>query len=131
MNIAIELLKMKRRLKNTARNILFGKPPNRSRDYLASAGPFELVVHVGAHIGQEAELYRSLGAQHVIWIEGDPDTYVRLVAELAKVERQGARPIKHETVCALVSDATDRTRSFHRSTTKELHPRSTRPPSDI
>ena len=114
MRLIVELLKLRRRLKKTTKKILFGKPPNLSRRYLASKAPFELIVHVGAHLGQEVELYRSLGAQRVIWIEGDPDTYARLLTNLAEAERQAIRTIRHETVCALVSDANDQTRSFHR-----------------
>lgn len=114
MNITVQLAKMKRLLKKKAGEILFGKQPNRSREYMLSAGPFDLVVHVGAHTGQEVELYRTLGAQRVIWIEADPDTYARLVKNLSEAERQATRPIRHKTVCALVSDANDLTKTFHR-----------------
>ncbi len=114
MNLIVELLKLRRRLKKTTKKILFGKPPNLSRRYLESAAPFELIVHVGAHLGQEAELYRAFGARRVVWIEGDPDTYARLVANLAEAERKTDRPVSQQTVCALVSDADDQRRSFHR-----------------
>jgi FkbM family methyltransferase len=114
MDTIVEFLKMKRRLKKWTRNVIFGKPRNLSRDYLASAGPFELVVHVGAHIGQEVELYRSLGAQRIVWVEGDPETYRRLLENLTEADRRGGSHIRHETFCALVSDTNDWTRSFYR-----------------
>ena len=63
------------------------------------------VIHVGAHSGQERELY----AQHdldVLWIEAMPDVYARLCANLADYPRQRA-------VQALVTDADDREYTFH------------------
>jgi len=33
------------------------------------------VLHIGAHIGQEAVQYHGMGSDHVIWVEADPDTY--------------------------------------------------------
>ena len=34
--------------------------------------PVDLIVHVGAHWGEEAEFYESCGAATVLWIEADP-----------------------------------------------------------
>lgn len=34
--------------------------------------PFDLIVHVGAHYGEEAAWYESLGARQIVWIEADP-----------------------------------------------------------
>lgn len=36
------------------------------------------VLHVGAHLGEEAVAYRASGAETVWWVEGDPDTCVKL-----------------------------------------------------
>jgi hypothetical protein len=65
LDIWIEGLHLRRRLLKTARNIIFGKTRNLAREYLTSAGTIGLVVHVGAHLGQEAEAYRGMGATRV------------------------------------------------------------------
>ena len=65
MDIWVEGLRLRRRLPETARNIIFGKTRNLAREYLTSAGTIGLVVHVGAHLGQEAEAYRGMGATRV------------------------------------------------------------------
>ena len=93
MDIWIEGLRLRRRLLKTARNIIFGKTRNLAREYLTSAGTIGLVVHVGAHLGQEAEAYRGMGATRVIWIEGDPDIYKRLVRCLQSAEADAERPV--------------------------------------
>jgi FkbM family methyltransferase len=46
------------------------------------------VIHAGAHLGQEAELYRSCGIDEVLWIEANPD---RIDELRANVERFGHR----------------------------------------
>lgn len=47
------------------------------------------VIHLGAHIGQEAEDYASL-AKNVLWIEGNPDTMKELQANINKYPGQVA-----------------------------------------
>ena len=114
MDIWIEGLRLRRRLLKTARNIIFGKTRNLAREYLTSAGTIGLVVHVGAHLGQEAEAYRGMGATRVIWIEGDPDIYKRLVRCLQSAEADAERPVEHTAICALVSDQEGKAVAFHR-----------------
>ena len=36
------------------------------------------VLHIGAHLAEESESYRSMGVNNVIWVEADPDTFNRL-----------------------------------------------------
>lgn len=43
----------------------------------------EGVLHLGAHLGQEAEAYRQCGVKRVIWIEALPSIYHRLVNKMA------------------------------------------------
>lgn len=67
-----------------------------------AAAPQRGVIHVGAHICQEAELYDSLGMnprdpEKVLWIEANAD-----IAEFAA--KNGRFP---NIVCAAVSDADD------------------------
>lgn len=40
------------------------------------------ILHVGAHLGEEAGAYRVCGANTVWWVEGDPDTCVKLRSAL-------------------------------------------------
>lgn len=61
--------------------------------------PVDLVVHVGAHWGEDAAFYEACGAETVLWIEADPDTHAELVRRLAG--RDG--PARHLAECALVS----------------------------
>ena len=96
---------MKKRLIKKARKILFGKPRNFTREYLASVGEVELVVHVGAHLGQRSE--RIAHSERDGWIEGDPETHARLVERLEAAEREAHRPIDHVALCPLVSDTNE------------------------
>ena len=40
------------------------------------------VIHAGAHLGQEAKLYRSCGIDEVLWIEANPETIDELRANV-------------------------------------------------
>ena len=55
------------------------------------------VLHVGANMGQEAEVYAQLGARRVIWIEGFDEYFQKLKVHLAGYPGQEAH-------CVLVSD---------------------------
>ncbi|NJN24998.1 MAG: hypothetical protein HC819_02945 [Cyclobacteriaceae bacterium] len=33
----------------------------------------ENVLHIGAHKGEELELYNALGVKNVLWVEANPD----------------------------------------------------------
>ena len=72
--------------------------------------PVDLVVHVGAHWGEDAGFYESCGADTVLWVEADPDTYAKLSETLA-ARKTTAR---HLTENALVSSNAGETLSFHR-----------------
>ncbi|MFT7595564.1 MAG: FkbM family methyltransferase [Paracoccaceae bacterium] len=72
--------------------------------------PVDLIVHVGAHWAEDAAFYEACGAQTVLWIEADPDTYTKLTQVLA-ARNSGTR---HLTECALVSASDGTALSFHR-----------------
>lgn len=72
--------------------------------------PVDLIVHVGAHWGEDAGFYESCGARTVLWVEADPETYKRLVTDMAK--RDGTT--RHLTECALVSAKPGKPMQFHR-----------------
>jgi len=54
------------------------------------------VIHVGAHAGQERDLYASHGLT-VLWVEANPTLYATLCANIATYPKQRA-------LCALVTD---------------------------
>jgi FkbM family methyltransferase len=87
-------MKLLRRLRR-----LFAPDPNR---FLRSARG---VVHVGANIGQERELYRRYGLE-VLWIEPIPDVFARLAANIVGIPRQRALE-------RLVTDRDDAPYEFH------------------
>lgn len=41
------------------------------------------IIHVGAYVGDEKKEYESMGIENRLWIEADPDTYKRLVHNVA------------------------------------------------
>lgn len=63
------------------------------------------VVHVGAHLGEEAADYSKAGINNVWWIEGNPDIIGMLNRN---VERYG-----HQVVCALITDVGGEERTFN------------------
>ena len=71
-------MKLLRRLRR-----LFAPDPNR---FLRSARG---VVHVGANVGQERELYRRHELE-VLWIEPIPEVFAKLAANIAAFPRQRA-----------------------------------------
>lgn len=52
------------------------------------------VLHIGAHLGEEAEAYDEAGIKNVIWVEGNPDLIEPLEAKV--------RPLGHVVINALV-----------------------------
>lgn len=41
------------------------------------------VLHIGANVGEEAPVYESLGIKKQIWIEGNPEIFLKLKANIA------------------------------------------------
>lgn len=46
------------------------------------------VLHVGANVGEEAPVYNELGIKDVIWIEGNPEIFLKLVENISKYPNQ-------------------------------------------
>jgi FkbM family methyltransferase len=67
------------------------------------------VLHVGAHLGEEAEAYARAGVADVLWVEGNP----RLLAQL---EQNVLRWPGQRAVGAVVADADDRETVLHLAT---------------
>lgn len=63
------------------------------------------VLHLGAHLGEEAEVYRAEG-KSVVWVEAIPSIHSRLCRRLADFPGQVA-------LCALLSDRDGEVRSFN------------------
>lgn len=53
------------------------------------------VLHLGAHLAEEAPLYQAVGIDHVWWVEGNPAVFPKLKKKLAKYPR-------HKLIQALV-----------------------------
>ena len=79
------------------------------------------IVHVGAHRGEEAQLYDRWGAARVIWIEADPTVAVDLRANLAALPparrvwlaRNAKGPTRHQVIEALVGDEDGKATDFY------------------
>ncbi len=46
------------------------------------------VLHIGANIGEEAPVYDELGIKKVIWIEGNPEIFLKLKSYIARYPEQ-------------------------------------------
>lgn len=75
------------------------KNPDRFLKYVSG------VIHVGANIGQERELYAKLGIR-VLWIEPIPEVFEKLVENLASFPKQRA-------IQCLVTDEDDVSQDFY------------------
>ena len=69
------------------------------------ANQISMVVHVGAHIGQEVEAYRALGVQQIVWIEADTAIYHRLQENIKEKENNSDNKINHIFINALVGES--------------------------
>lgn len=78
---------------------------------LTHSKPIDLVVHVGAHLGEELEFYESIGASKILWIEADPDLFVRLKTNLSKSTSEKTFNIAH---LALVSSTSNKVLNLKR-----------------
>ncbi len=63
------------------------------------------ILHVGAHLGEEAEIYTKMGVSTVWWVEADP----LLINPLTEV----VGPYRHGVIQAAVSDRDDEVVSFN------------------
>lgn len=54
------------------------------------------VVHVGAHLGEEAQIYDGLGINKVVWVDANPDVMSKLHVNVD--------PYHHLCINALLSD---------------------------
>ncbi len=72
-----------------------------------------MVVHVGAHTGQECESYRALGVEQIIWIEADSEIYKRLQQSVRQKEANASRNINHVFINALVGEVNGKTVNFY------------------
>jgi FkbM family methyltransferase len=72
-----------------------------------------MVVHVGAHIGQEVDAYRALGIQQIVWIEADTAIYHRLQENIKEKERNSTNRINHIFINALVGEINDKNVKFY------------------
>lgn len=46
------------------------------------------ILHVGAHLGEEAQAYFDLGVRNVVWVEGNPDLISPLTTHIEQFQGQ-------------------------------------------
>lgn len=63
------------------------------------------ILHVGAHLGEEAWSYYENGVSNVVWIEGNPDLIPSLEMNVA--------PFGHRVIQALVADEDGKELAFN------------------
>lgn len=63
------------------------------------------VIHVGAHLAEEALIYNELGINKVVWIEANPAVLVKICSVID--------PLKQELVHALITDTVGETYQFN------------------
>jgi len=73
-----------------------------TRKHLAKASG---ILHLGAHTGQEREIYRALG-KLVIWVEANPRVFPALQSNISSLPGQSA-------LCALLGDVDGKEQTFH------------------
>lgn len=66
------------------------------------------VLHVGANVGEEAEVYNELGITSVFWIEGNPETYEKLCR---RIEQLGYT--SNSSACYIISDENKESSILH------------------
>lgn len=70
------------------------------------------VIHLGAHTGEEHGAYQAAGVKDVLWVEGDPKVFEKLVVEL------GDQP-RYAFINAVVSSTDGETVTFHIANNEE------------
>lgn len=63
------------------------------------------ILHLGAHTGQEREVYRELG-KPVVWVEANPEIFGLLKSNIAPIPH-------HSALCALLGDTDGKEQTFH------------------
>lgn len=51
------------------------------------SGMFENIIHIGAHLAQEADLWEDLCRSKIVWVEADPDIFRELLLKIASRNR--------------------------------------------
>jgi FkbM family methyltransferase len=69
------------------------------------------IIHLGAHIGQEADTYNKCGVSNVVWIEANPKIINTLISNVSKY--------KHKVINACVSDTVGKQIQFNITNNEE------------
>jgi FkbM family methyltransferase len=67
------------------------------------------VLHIGAHVGGEADRYEQAGFREVSWVEADPDLFAKLCQRVGT-----GRSIPHRAFQALITRQSGGTRTLYR-----------------
>ncbi len=63
------------------------------------------IIHLGAHLAEEAALYHELGVSRVVWIEGNADNILKI--------KNIAQRYGHDVIWALITDKDGEPTEFH------------------
>ena len=94
--------------------LYFGNPKKIAKfspqhEYLIKHGPYEMVLHIGANIGQELSLYKLIGVNSVVWVEPDKRAINRL-----KFRSKFYSNFENIFINAFISDTSNKTVSFYK-----------------
>ena len=64
------------------------------------------IIHVGAHLGEEHDIYSQLNIQNVLWIEANKDVYEKLFEKLGHIK-------SYSFFNHLISDKDDKEYTFY------------------
>lgn len=64
------------------------------------------ILHIGAHLAEEAEEYFRLGDPRVVWVEANPRVIPRIESAIRRYRNQ-------EVICALITDRDGERRTFN------------------
>jgi FkbM family methyltransferase len=76
--------------------------------YLKDKG-ISKVLHIGAHTGEEIKTYSDLGVSKVVWVEANPEIYIKLVENI----NANSYGIENITFNNLITDKDDVDVDFH------------------
>lgn len=73
--------------------------------------PFEKVIHIGAHLGEECQDYKDNGVKSVIWIDANPNLLEPLVKRTQLIATQ--EEMKQKYFISLLASVNDSPKNFY------------------
>lgn len=73
--------------------------------------PFNGVIHIGAHLGEECQEYKNYGVKKIIWIDANPNLREPLIRRTQIIASQNV--VEQRYFTALMSSTNDDKRNFY------------------